>query len=1112
MGDGVDNDGDGLLDMIDRPYFRGFWAPGGGFDWTTGGSTSFNGRSAVFSGSADTLTLGGTFRWESGAFVVNTETDFSGGSALCTIEAQNDQGGWQSHALTDGFQAHLFDPSFGTPPYDLTLVQVNCAVSSGSVELEWIEFANGRYGPRSGGSVSPTGWAPARDQSITADAYLVPFGGRETTILRAGRTASDFIAGTDVGGVGYSLSGTSWSPLNGDAVDFLDNDDMNVTEVFSLSTEDYWALAGRTQGGSIYGGLFRTEDSGTTWTELSHSTFSPTAATRKAAECGGTAHGGGELLVETPSGDEILAASHHDNYRGLRVVGVSSGAICSTPSDPFPDLPDDGYIGALRVVESGQDGHALAVGYKARDQAGATSESLWLCDLPSAGYVCGSTWSCSAETGSEGLDVRDFDFRDDHSNNRMLFVADGGRRYDSATGTCETIEADVLGWDYDGGGSLWSLDDTCTPDTGIPTTSCPTAWSIGYSEVANNLWGQGNLLPPYTGATQSLTHELLSLTIADSSDQIFAFFGPGHATSYRHLRVYRADLPGGVVPVGNTLDWVPLQDASGSDGDAWDKNRDERDLASSGNDSWMDDQEWREAIFPNSPVDGLVVTDLFGNSHLYVAGATGIYRVPAQTGSTPGFDTVYGSSTLDLDELPWELTYADGAQFQSNSVTDVGWCDACTSTAKGTGVASLLDLGLARIYGEDFGGSRQRADIDCHFGSWGAQGRTVDHYYYEDGDASTPDEVIWMGVGPQSSTSEGQAVLRSEDGGETWCYEGTDSHLSNTLASRLNGNELMCKNQVPAADDWPPCDSAGDGDLLEPLAGSRHLGHVFDIQTIAHDLAVASFWEGNPGTTEGGVWVLQGDSGDLSFAYDLSTDMATTSACSLPADDVFEDVAMLAVHPDDVHTDCSDAANPCRMVVAMWGSTNTDPDCGAFYVELDQAGGSWSSSWTSLPLEAPADPCSMTVASINGAVIPPWDTEGAYLYGDSSSGTAGGICRYDLGTLTQDEEVLPPSVRAIDIQDLAPHPHLARLFYVGVETKRLETCATCDDPGIFVVGQRYRADLGTWVWPATRLRMSGSGMPSRQASSIDFASYEDYVDRLVIGTSGSGPIEAAVAQ
>gem|GEM_PF-6449969 len=36
-------------------------------------------------------------------------------------------------------------------------------------------------------------------------------------------------------------------------------------------------------------------------------------------------------------------------------------------------------------------------------------------------------------------------------------------------------------------------------------------------------------------------------------------------------------------------------------------------------------------------------------------------------------------------------------------------------------------------------------------------------------------------------------------------------------------------------------------------------------------------------------------------------------------------------------------------------------------------------------------------------------------------------------------------------------------FYVGAETKRLETCATCDDPGIFVVGQPYRADLGTWV-------------------------------------------------
>lgn len=75
-----------------------------------------------------------------------------------------------------------------------------------------------------------------------------------------------------------------------------------------------------------------------------------------------------------------------------------------------------------------------------------------------------------------------------------------------------------------------------------------------------------------------------------------------------------------------------------------------------------------------------------------------------------------------------------------------------------------------------------------------------------------------------------------------------------------------------------------------------------------------------------------------------------------------------------------------------------------------------------------------------------------------------------------------------------------------------ETCPTCDEPGIFVLGQRYRADLGTWVWPVTRLKMSGSGMASRQASSIDFATYEDYVDRLVIGTSGSGPIEAAVEQ
>ncbi|MCP4918266.1 MAG: hypothetical protein GY913_15260, partial [Proteobacteria bacterium] len=276
-----------------------------------------------------------------------------------------------------------------------------------------------------------------------------------------------------------------------------------------------------------------------------------------------------------------------------------------------------------------------------------------------------------------------------------------------------------------------------------------------------------------TGAVQA-DAELRGGFQAGDGGEVFIVYGQGRHVPYGRAKVWRAD--GSTMPSDpGTLDWVPMNDFSDVESDSWTTNKSERADAVDANGSWMADQEALSSYYPAGALDGLYEST---DDRIYVAGDVGVFLLDAENGAgtVPGYDTSYSASgDLDLDELPWTFAYDSTADqpFQTSVATGVAWCSECSDgTGTGIGLTSVLDLGAAWI---DEGAE---STIDCHFETWGAQGRSVDFLYYDDEDENTPDEVAWVGFGPQDTDSDAQGVFRWNSDDEQFCYGGLDAFLS----------------------------------------------------------------------------------------------------------------------------------------------------------------------------------------------------------------------------------------------------------------------------------------------------------------------------------------------
>jgi len=671
------------------------------------------------------------------------------------------------------------------------------------------------------------------------------------------------------------------------------------------------------------------------------------------------------------------------------------------------------------------------------------------------------------------------------------------------------------------------LDGTCTPDTGVPSTSCPTAWTIGYSQVNTYQDGTGNLLAPTEAIDGSVQpeSELRGIFPADSDadgndDMVFALFGPGRHLPYYQSKVWRAGVSS-LPAVDGAVDPVPMYGFSDHDDDNeyW-ENTDEREAAVDGSASWMDFQEGEQSYYPGGALDG-VYWDSDG--YIYVTGEVGVSWLGPE-GASPGWDTDYDDASLDLDSLPWTFSYdyASDAPFQTTVATDIAWCDDCddgSGAGTGIGIVALQDLGAAWIDEDDEG------EIDCHFESWGAQGRAVAQHY----DASTGEEVVWVGTAPQSDVRS-QALFRWNSTDGLYCYAGTSEYITGDGAFYVdgtNGNSWMCIDaESRPTTDWPTCDALATGTIL--TESGVDWGHITDIDVLRSDVALVGFYRNDDDASiQGGIVIAEGETATLDLT-DISTS-ATLGSCTADPDDLFLNAPTITLSPRYDHDTCgSDSANPCAMVVALedtsgWTTDLDDSDlnCGLFYVEFYLSGGAWTADWTSLPLEYedPTDPtdtdCDVSVETLDGAVFAPWDFYNVYSWADSTDAARGGVCKHSVLTATmgQSEELLAPDERPMGFEDMAPHPHLANLFYLGANTARLTDCAYygCEPPSLVVLGKRWRADLGDFEWVGPRAILQGSGLPVRQISGIVYETEDEWVENLVVSSPAAGPLGISLA-
>ena len=1239
MGDGLDNDCDGLTDILRRPYMRGWWSPPGPavLDWTLSGGASqrFDAVNLIPGSTASwDVSSAAPFTWDNGLLVVtvalkNTGVPFN--DCNLTVDSDLAPSGPVSVALDTvgsdgGVTVAVFDDlDLGPRPIDITRLDIDCLTTTlVDEQLDWITLSNGEYG-------AGTGWAPGTDQEFAFSDTWLPFGGQKTTVvtgvdLSQAGNPTGLIAGSDNGGVAYTDAGSSdpytWVTFNGDGDQLIDNADYAVWGLWAETLDNVYMLSGdnRASAGeqaAVRGRLRRTTDRGVTWTELTpyhydsslpvhlgaHGALNPWDSGTSGG--GERADAGGDLILKwstVPSNPELLVANHFyvpgatTDFSGVHEVDADTGTVCS--ASPFTGLPkrsdagdtdSDGLISSLAIatVREGTEidpfFRRLFVGYKLRP---SNKDALFICELPAsqATPTCGSTLPCAAVPNT-GFDIRDLVVVDD-----VVFIADAGRRWalDADTGGTglytveDSVEPQVHAFDGDGW-ALWVLDDT--------TATAPTSWDLpdtvtGYNTLAEDVWPTGNLLPPLA-ERGDLAGLVVSPVTGDDERHLFALFGTGRAqTAYEIPKVYRAQIADAAYPdvhdfihtgpcgsaTGDAecpLEWTPLKDLSGAlhpttgVADSWATNEAEREAAVSlqPTENWhVGDQEVRYGWYPSGIIDGLFLEHQDSTVDLVAAGSVGMYALGPEDLTAgdvhPGWETAYWDPTtktlsqdeLDLDNLRWTFANADSSDFQQTVTNAIAWCSDCDSSnhpvdlavnTEGLGVVGLGDLSAGTIWGPDSAGARPRGVVDCHFDVLRAPSRAVDMWWEDldlDGQADAGTEVIWLGMAGQGTeTYDRGGLLRSEDGGETYCWEMTSTRktvLQGQIPAKIQADTsgvdtLVCKagsltSHPHGLAHWVPCDGDATVDGTMFSNTSVDLGDVSAIATVDFSLAFATAWdkEGTNTSTRGGLVALEGSSGSLApFTTDnvlvdsdtvngTGTGEVQAGSCSLTWADLWSRFAFMTLSPDLPDPDC--LTDACRLVVGFQGTGATETDCGLFVVDAQvDSAGAWSSTWRSLTLDDGSGPpgCDIDANVVKDAVIPPWDPDSVFVVGNSHGTDKGGMCQYDLDSATFTEQIVAANRHRAVLSSVVAHPHIDGLLYVG--SYLTYTDANTDTPGILAVARRDAPD-GSHRWLTAQVAVRGLA----KASALDLAwgwvfdpaaAVDPYTNRLYVATGGSGP-------
>ncbi len=1126
-----DDDCDGytyIYQHLNAPMRSGAWWTSANVDWTSNDYAWF--RPSL--GTAY-IQLKDDVDWDNGELHVGLAASFMTTGLSCTVGVGVDGGGITGIGSFSSDGQHDFTYA-GTPPYTITDLEILCpSASHPGVRVDYMSLTNAEYY-----------WPPPGDADVIYDGTAFPGGGYTSSVVRNHQVEGELLAAANTGGVAWSYNGgQTWWSINGEQegsrLEF--HDQLAVYDVFASDTGTYWAITGRSGAGALY----HTSDGGDSWTDVDSTVM---VDPRDHACSTQKAFGGGQLFAHVEILEEYLFyVDHTAGSEGVRAIDPDSLNLCESAGDGLLDgLPANEQVAALDTVVIGDDDY-LVVGFKSVVDNG---DALYICPIDDT-CNSGVTSGC-VPVGGTGWDVRDLETSFIDSTRSLVYVADSGRRTTAdGTGDCGThVEGTVHAVALNAGtpvtSNTWDTDAAVdpTPDCkSNPSTDCP-AWMVNtdFSSILAAGYGSGEIR---TKNIDDLGEtELSGLALDDDTGTLLVFIRRSVGQNYETQPLFRADVS--TPPVDDaTLAWVPLQDYYTSDALREEDplgtpgNAQERALVVDPEGAWpgsLHPYDDLEIFFPVNGVDGVFAAlDAGVTPDVIVNGGLGLMRLPHASGGAPGWDSVYGDTSIDLDEIPWSWSMEPSGDFQGTVVSELAFCDTCAPNgvdADGMAWGASWDLSMQGLYGAPVGASdREPGDWDCHWDTWSAGGRHVDLVEDPAGGAT-----VWaiLQVQDEESAPTSQAVMKAEVGATDshedvrFCWETTSTYVGDPVAfytDPLSGDaEWRCDREPEYFDTggvdstWAACDpgASNPGQLLTPLSGSDY-GNPYGLSVLDDDPDVASvafrpFLDGATYTTRGGLALFYDAGGDM-----LLRELAFPglSACgSLSEDEVFHGGPMVEI--DQERSWWNDATDhDLTLYVAITaGTVNVDDDCALLKVEVTPSG----ETWTAIPIGSnfhPANECSELVAgNIQGLTLAPWADDTVFLYGNTS--TDGYFCEldvYDPANPTATQWAWPHD-QLRPIRSAAPHPHLVDTIVVGLGGKTSEDCAAtaCDDLTLYQASRRYIPTAGIYrtQWNA----YPGAYLWNPNITGVDFDVDDSggvhSVRSFWLATSGSGAHEGMV--
>lgn len=959
-----------------------------------------------------------------------------------------------------GIQVLSF-PSMPNPPRILTNLEIRCDLTGDAVEIDWISIQN----------TADIAFPPSADISVQWQDVEAPGGGLHTGVVRAASNGI-LIGGSDVGGVGIkdplNSANPTWRTINGFGFDGLAAaQDLSVWDVAGVDWDsdsaghnEIYALTGASYAGSVFGGLWRSDDEGEHWVQVADSLVDGVGYDGRADECNDKYYGGGQLLVPDESRQVLYVASNHEHtYYDLdssstyeRATGVylwdddSTTPLCELPST---DLPSDQYISSMALAQTyaapGQSNPVLMVGYKG---SGSTKDSLYLCRLPfdsgsptDSTLDCDSpaTVTCTAVSDAEGIDVRDLEV--DVFEPSIVYIADGGD--DPDTGTCN-----------ENPGNLFSMQ----------VTSAGWIWDGDFAD------------PTWLTSAFGLT----GLSMDPDGEFLFAFIPLENGNLYGSGGMYRIPY----VDIGDPYAWQQI-DELGDEAD--------RRTLTDYSGGWLEASIVARPVpepelwSPGLAVDAIWYEALDSSAHAVISTANNMWDVAGLSDSFAGWDAE--------DDTVWtfwpEPDLSEPFTFQTMSMPDAA-VDSEQNLWMATGDHALFMLP----------DGAPAAERDCLFEMFSAGSQDI---------AIGTDDSIWLSLGEQGNYGipHRSGVFRTIDYGATWGYQGAGVEA---VPSRDSRNRVQCRDEY-VGHLAAPLDGLDGGTKFsfDPLGiyGSElptstllaAFGNPGSIDALNEKIAVLVFSSYSALNSLGASYVIPGrvaytlDGGAswAQVAYDGDADPAITG---VECDEYrfFEALPDISLVKPRVNTRWWDSNQNNVVDGGEWnidfvigardkpGGVVVPDSCSLAHVQLDSSSTSWD--WIKLDKESSTSygGCRVDVGNLAGVGVSPWSPH-AIVWGYYSLVRAappneyGGACLVNLNNHSVQTLISPMNSDnqfELDIGKIIPHPQVSNLF---MAVTRITAASTGECAKPFIDGDPDICPPVAWPYLVTGGGSTWSAVP-----------------------------------